>query len=160
MLLLQFSKGTTFFRPTYDIQLRAASVGGLKARAQVLMSGIQVGTVSDMRLAQDGKSVIITLRIYRPYQIHKDARFVLEQSGFLGDQYVAILPTRNEGAIFGPGDEAEAEPPLDLQEVARAAAGFLQHIDSAATNINDTLTDARRTILSAQALTNLWATVR
>ena len=97
VLLLQFSKGTTFFRPTYDFVLHAGNVGGLKPRAQVLMSGVQVGTVSDMQLAPDGKSVTITLRIYQQYQIYKDARFVIEQSGFLGDQYVAILPTRNEG---------------------------------------------------------------
>ena len=158
VLLLQFSKGITFFRPAYDILLNAASVGGLKPRAQVLMSGVQVGTVYQMRLAPDGKSVTITLRIYRQFQIHKDARFVLEQSGFLGDQYVAILPTKNERETFGPGDEAKAEAPLDLQEVARSATGLLQHIDSAATNINDALSDARRTFLSAPGLTNLSAT--
>ena len=159
VLLIQFSKGTTFFRPTYDILLRASTVGGLKPRAQVLMSGVQVGTVAGMQLAPDGRTVAITLRIYRPYRIYKDARFVIEQSGFLGDQYVAILPTRNEGEIFGPGDEARAEAPLDIQEAARSAIGFIQHIDSAATNINDTLNDARRTVLSARALTNLSETV-
>ena len=158
-LLIQFSKGTTFFRPTYDILLQASTVGGLKPRAQVLMSGIQVGTVSSMRLAPDSKSVTITLRIYRPYQVYRDARFVIEQSGFLGDQYVAILPTKNEGAIFGPGDEAKAEAPLDLQEAARSAVGFIQHLDSAATNITDALNEARRTILSTRALTNLGATI-
>ena len=159
VLLLQFSKGLTFFRSTYDIPLRAASVGGLKPRAQVLMSGVQVGTVASMRLAPDGKSATITLRIYRPYQIHKDARFVIEQSGFLGDQYVAIVPTNNEGEIFGPGEEARAEAPLDLQEAARSAVGFIQHLDSAATNLNDALNEARRTILGGQALTNLSKTV-
>ena len=158
VLLLQFSKGVTFFRPTYDILLNATSVGGLKPSAQVLMSGVGVGTVSEMQLAHDGKSVTITLKIYRQFQIHKDARFVLEQSGFLGDQYVAILPTRNEEAIFGNGERAKAEAPLALQEVARTAAGLLVHIDSAATNINDALNDARRTIFSTRALTNLSAT--
>ena len=158
VLLVQFSKGTTFFRQTYDIRLHAAGVGGLKPSAQVLMSGVQVGTVTDMQLAPDAKSVTITLRIYSQYVLHKDARFVIEQSGFLGDQYVGILPTKNEGGKFKSGDEAWAETPLDLQEVARSAAGFLQHIDSAATNINDALMEARRTVLSARALTNLAAT--
>jgi ABC-type transporter Mla subunit MlaD len=159
LLLLQFSKGLTFFRPTYDILLNAANVGGLKPRAQVLMSGVQVGTVSDIQLALDGKSVNITLRIYQQYQIYKDARFVIDASGFLGDQYVAILPTKNEGPKFGAGGgAAKADAPLDMQEVARSAAGFLVHIDSAATNINNALNDARRTVLSAQALTNLAAT--
>jgi ABC-type transporter Mla subunit MlaD len=158
VLLLQFSKGLTFFRPTYNILLTAESVGGLKTRAQVLMSGVQVGTVSAMRLAPDGKTVTITLRIYQQYQIYKDARFAIESSGFLGDQYVAILPTNNQGPKFASGEEAKAEAPLDLQEVARSAAGLLVHIDSAATNINDALLDARRTILSTRALTNLSAT--
>jgi ABC-type transporter Mla subunit MlaD len=157
-LLLQFSKGTTFFRPAYDILLSASSVGGLKERAQVLMSGIQVGTVADMKLAPDSKYVIITLRIYRQCEIHKDAHFVIEQSGFLGDEYVAILPTKNEGGTFRSGDEAKADAPLDLQAVARSAAGFIEHIDAAATNISDTLVDARRTVLSPPSLTNLAAT--
>jgi virulence factor Mce-like protein len=157
-LLLQFSKGLMLFHPHYDILLKATSVGGLKPRAQVLMSGVQVGTISRIQLAPDGKSVTLTLRIYQQYQIYKNARFVIEQSGFLGDQYVAILPTSNEGPKFASGDETKAEAPLDMQEVARSAAGFLQHIDSAATNINDALVEARRTVLSARALTNLSAT--
>jgi phospholipid/cholesterol/gamma-HCH transport system substrate-binding protein len=158
VLLIQFSKGTTFFRSTYDLRLRASTVGGLKPRAQVLMSGVQVGTVAGIQLAPDGRSVTITLRIYRPYQVYRDARFAIEQSGFLGDQYVGILPTKNQGDTFGPGDEAKAEAPLDIQEAARSAVGFIQHLDSAATNINDALVEARRTVLSARALTNLSVT--
>src|SRR2546422_734097 len=87
VLLLQFSKGTTFFRQTYTILLRAANVGGLKQRASVLMAGVQVGSVSDIRLSPQGTNVNINLRIYSQYQIHKDARFLIEMSGFLGDQY-------------------------------------------------------------------------
>src|SRR5256885_17174624 len=29
-----------------------------------------------------------SLKVYSEYEIHKDARFAIEQSGFLGDQYV------------------------------------------------------------------------
>ena len=115
LLLLQFSKGVRLFHPGYEILLRAHTVGGLKPRAQVLMSGVQVGSVSRIQLAPDGKSVIPTLQIYHQYRIRKDARFVIEQSGFLGDQYVAIQPTLNRGPVFATGEEASAEPPLDMQ---------------------------------------------
>jgi phospholipid/cholesterol/gamma-HCH transport system substrate-binding protein len=158
VLLLQFSKGTTFLRPTYRILLHSENVGGLKARAQVLMAGVQVGTVSGLLLGPQGTNVTITLRIYSQYDIYTNAHFVLEQSGFLGDQYVAIVPSNNQGEKFADGSDAYADAPLDLQKVARSAAGFLQHIDSAATNINDALNDARRTVLSAPALTNLSTT--
>src|SRR6267154_5741894 len=83
-LMIQFSKGTTFFRKTYNIMLHASNVGGLKPRASVLMAGVQVGTVAEIRLGTRGTNVTITLRLFKQYQIYKDARFVLEQAGFLG----------------------------------------------------------------------------
>jgi phospholipid/cholesterol/gamma-HCH transport system substrate-binding protein len=158
-LLLQFSKGTTGLRRTYNVKLRTANVGGLKVRSQVLMAGVQVGTVSDIKLGPQGTNVIINLRIFRQYEIHKDARFVLEQSGFLGDQYVAINPTKNQGDLFQDNDVAETEPPFNLQEVARSAAGFLQRIDETARKLNDAINDVRRQVLNDQTLTNLAVAV-
>src|SRR5258708_3248230 len=124
-LLIEFSKGLTIFRKTYDIYLRSTNVGGLKARASVLMSGVQIGTVSDIRLAPDGKTVTIILRIYHEYQIHKDATFAIEQSGFLGDNYVAILPNQNEGDVYHDQEVAEAEAPFNIQQFTRTATGFI-----------------------------------
>ena len=158
-LLLAFSKGTTFWRHTYTLRLRAGNVGGLKVRSTVLMSGVQVGTVSDIKLSPDGKSVTMTLRIYGEYIIHKDARFVIEQSGFLGDNYVSILPTENQGDIFREGGEAHADAPFNLQEVARSAAGFIARIDETAQRLNEAIADVRRYVLNEQTLTNLSAAV-
>ena len=158
-LALQFSKGTTFFRPTYTIKLRTANVGGLKLRSQVLMAGVQIGTVSDIRLAPGGTNVTIFLRLFSQFEIHRDARFLIEMSGFLGDQYVAILPTHNAGELFQDGDIAETEPPFNLQEVARSAAGFIQRVDQTADRLNDAISDVRRLVLNEQTLTNLSAAV-
>jgi phospholipid/cholesterol/gamma-HCH transport system substrate-binding protein len=155
VLLLQFSKGTSLFRPTYRLYLTAKNVGGLKTRASVLMSGVQVGTVSDIELNPSGTNVTITLRIYKPYTIHQDARFVIETAGFLGDQYVAIQPTRNAEPVFAPGQHAIALEPFNLQEVARSASGFIQRIDETAKRLNDTISDVRRLVLNDETLTNL-----
>jgi phospholipid/cholesterol/gamma-HCH transport system substrate-binding protein len=154
-LLIEFSKGLTLFRKTYDIYLRAANVGGLKTRASVLMSGVQIGTVSDIRLAPDGKTVTIILRIYQDYQIHKDATFAIEQSGFLGDNYVAIIPTKNEGDIYHNQETAEAEPPFNLQQFTRTATGFITRIDDTVKRLNDALVDVSRIVLNPETLTNL-----
>src|SRR5258706_1098996 len=142
-LLLQFSKGTPLFRKTYQILLRSANVGGLKMRASVLMAGVEVGKVSDIKLSPHGTNVTITLKIYSQYEIHKDARFIIEQSGFLGDQYVAIMPTKNEGPVFSDNDIAEAEAPFSMLEVARSAAGFLSRLDETATKLNAAILDVR-----------------
>lgn len=154
-LLIEFSKGLTFFRPTYVIYLRAQNVGGLKPRAAVLMSGVQVGTVSDIRLAPDGKSVTITLVLYKQYQIHRDAQFLIDQSGFLGDEFVAIQPTENQAEPFHDQDHAEAQPPFNLQQFTRTATGFIERIDETVKNLNDALANVTRLALNPETLTNL-----
>ena len=158
-LLLQFSKGTTFFRPTYRILLRAQSAGGLKLRSVVLMAGVQIGTVSEVNLGPQGTNVIMTLKIFSTFQVHKDARFAIESSGFLGDQYIAIIPTLNQKPMYQDGDSASAEAPFNLQEVARSASGFISHIDETAHNLNAAIADIRRLVLNENTLTNLAVSV-
>jgi len=166
VLVIQFSKGLTLFHPTYRILIRATYVGGLKTRASVLMAGVQVGTVSDIKLGPQGTNVTITLKIYSQYAMHKDVRFAIEQSGFLGDQYVAITPTKNLGEVFKDEDTAEAEAPFNMLEVARSvqevtksAGGFVQRIDDTARKLNDAIADVRRLVLNDETLTNISTAV-
>jgi phospholipid/cholesterol/gamma-HCH transport system substrate-binding protein len=158
VLMIQFSKGLPFFRSTYDIYLRSPNVGGLKNKAGVLMSGVQVGTVADISLAPGGRRVTITLRILSEYVIHHDARFVIEQSGFLGDQYVSIVPTENKKLPFKNHDTADAEAPFNLQEFTRSASGFISRVDETFKKLNDSLADVTRILLNPETLTNLSAT--
>jgi phospholipid/cholesterol/gamma-HCH transport system substrate-binding protein len=157
--LIWFSKGTSIFRGTYELHLHASNVGGLKQRASVLLAGVQVGAVSDIQLAEDGKSVTILLKIYKSCKIYHDARFVIEQSGFLGDQYVAIIPTENKDRLLVNGDEVDCQEPFNLQEVARSASGFIQRIDDTAKKLDASVTDLRRVVLNERTLTNFTVTV-
>ncbi len=159
LLLIQFSKGASLFRPRYDILLMSENVSGLKTRADVMMSGVKVGSVSDIALAPDGRSVGITLTIYSKFNIHKDARFTIEQAGFLGDQYVAITPTENKAGLFQDGDTAKAEAPFNIQEIARSANGLVQKVQDTATTVNTMLEEMRQFLLNQNTMTNLSLTV-
>lgn len=153
-LLIQFSKTTSPFRGTYELRLHAANVGGLKRHASVLLAGVPVGDVSDIQLPPDTKSVTILLQIYDKYKIYSDARFVIQQSGFLGDEYVAIIPTLNRQPALTNGENVECEAPFNLQEVARSASGFIQRIDETAKKLDAAVSDVRRLVLNEQTLTN------
>jgi phospholipid/cholesterol/gamma-HCH transport system substrate-binding protein len=120
VLLIQFSKGTSVFRGTYELRLHASNVGGLKQRAGVLLSGVQVGGVSDIQLAEDGKSVTIVLKIYKECKIYHDARFVIESANFLGDQYVAIVATSNS-----PPRKTERTSPASSHSTCRKSRARL-----------------------------------
>lgn len=159
LLLLSFSKGFSLFAPTYDLRLRATSVGGLRDRSAVLMLGVRVGAVEESDVAPDGKGVIIQLKIHQRYSIHADARFVIEQIGFLGDQFVAIHPQNNVGPVLQPGQEVVCEEPFNLQEVVRSTTGLIQRVDQTIKILNDAVLRLDRTVLHEQTLTNLAVTL-
>ena len=154
VVLIQFSKGTSLFRGTYELRLHAVNVGGIKERAGVLLAGVEVGSVSKIKLAEDGKSVTMLLRIYNDFPIYHDARFVIEQAGFLGDQFVSVIPTTNSLPLLENGADVPCQEPFNLQEVARSAAGFVQRIDETAKKLDASVSSLQRVVLNEQTLTN------
>jgi len=154
VLLLQFSKSTSAFRGTYELRLHAVNVGGIKPRAGVLLAGVEVGSVSEIKLADDGKSVTMRLKIYKNFPIYHDARFVIEQAGFLGDQFVSVIPTANSLPLLENGADVPCQEPFNLQEVARSTAGFVQRIDETAKKLDDSVGTLQRVVLNEQTLTN------
>lgn len=154
VLLIQFSKSTSLFRGTYALHLHAENVGGIKPRAQVLLAGVQVGTVTSIELAPDDKTVTLNLRIYKDYPVYHDAQFVIEQSGFLGDQFVSINPQANLPPVLTNDEEVPCTPPFDLLQVARSASGFIQRIDGTAQKLDAAVTDLQKEVLNAQVLSS------
>jgi phospholipid/cholesterol/gamma-HCH transport system substrate-binding protein len=158
-LMIRFSKGIAFGEPTYEVRLQTANVGGIKRGAVVLLAGVPVGSVAAIELAEDGRAVRLHLRIFARYPIWNDARFVIEEAGFLGDQYVAIVPTRNAGERLKAGDLVSGEAPFNLQEAARAATGFLRRADDAIREINAVVGRLDRILLTEGNLSNVSLTL-
>ena len=159
VLLVQFSKGTSLFRGTYTLNLHTENVGGLKQRSGVLLSGVQVGGVERIVLAKDGKSVTVILKIYNDFPIYKDARFVIEQAGFLGDQFISVIPTKNDGDQLTNNEVVYCQEPFNLQEVARDAAGFIKRIDETAKKLDASVADLRARVLNAETLANFGTSI-
>ena len=159
VILIQFSKSTSLWRGTYELRLHAANVGGIKPRAGVLLAGVQVGSVAQIRLAPDGKSVTMFLKIYSEFPIYHDARFVIEQAGFLGDQFVSVIPTTNAPPMLADGADVDCQSPFNIQQVARDAAGFIQRIDETAKKLDASVTDLRSQVLNAQTLSSFGTSI-
>lgn len=152
VLILLLGKGATFYRRTYDLNLKSDNVGGIKTGAGVLLSGVSVGRVSGVDLSPDGKSVTIRLSIEEKYKIYDDAIFEIQTSGFLGDQFVAINPQANQGKLLHDEDEVQCRTPFNIQETVARAADTISKIGSVATNVQQAVSDVRRTVLTEPAL--------
>ena len=154
-LILNFSKGANLWTPTIHVTVESQNVGGLKPGAHVLVSGVPVGLVEAIDLGADGRKVLILCRLEKRFAIHRDARWDIEQSGFLGDQYVSIVPTVNAGPILEDGAIVKAQPPFNMQEAARSAVGLMQRLDSTAGKIDTAVSRVDRMLLSESTLSDL-----
>jgi len=159
LLVLNFSKGLTFFTPTYTLRLKTTNVGGIKREAAVLMAGVQIGNVTAAELGPEGTNVVVFLKILKRYPIHRDAVFAIDSMGFLGDQFVAIIPGKNETPVLNDGDEVICREPFNLQEVARSALGFIHRIDETAKKLDSALGRMEERILNEENLTNLSTSI-
>lgn len=158
-LMLTFSRGVGFFKGKYEIVMRARSVAGLKPRSAVFLSGVQIGNVQSVELDQGTKSVLIRLQILQQYPLRKDARFVIEQIGVLGDQFVIIYPGTQEAPLLTNGEEVKGEEPFNLLEVARSTTDLLKRFDQLGASVGQAVDRVNKQVLDAQTLSNLSQTI-
>jgi phospholipid/cholesterol/gamma-HCH transport system substrate-binding protein len=154
-LTLLFSRSTAFYKDYYEVRVLSANVGGIKAGAKVLMRGVQVGSVSGTKLNDGGRNVTIYLKIESQYKLFSDAKFEIEQAGFLGDQFIAIYPTKDLGYAITNKTEVVAREPFNMQEAVAVATEMIMKISETTTNLNAAVSDVRRTVLAEQRLNNL-----
>lgn len=158
-LMLQFQKGTKLFTSTYEIELKTSNVGLIKQGATVLMAGVPIGHVRKIKLEQGGKSVTLLLEIQKRYKIYSDARFVIEQIGLLGDQFVSVLPQKNQGDLLQDGDTVVGEEPFSFQAMARSTKGLIDRVNQTVRQIQETFSRVDEHLLGERTLTNLSTTV-
>ena len=158
-MILRFGKYTRFAEKTYSISVVFPNVGGLVRDANVMYAGIPVGKVRDISFAGEAAlKAEVTLAIYEGYTIRKDAKFVINQAGLLGDRYVDVIPQSATADLIQPGDVLEGAPSVDLTEAIRSvidvlhqAAGTIERVDEAIKRVDDT-------VLSTQSLGHVAAT--
>lgn len=155
VLILNFSKAAGPWTPQIRITVESSEVGGLVPGAKVMMSGVQVGHVESLDLAADGRKVLVQCAILKKHRIHRDAKFEIQQSGFLGDQYVSVTPSANEGGVLEEGAVVEALAPFNMLEAARSAAGLLQRLDATAAKLDSAVSRVDRVLLAEGALRDL-----
>jgi phospholipid/cholesterol/gamma-HCH transport system substrate-binding protein len=146
-MIIRFGKYTRFAEKTYEITVVFPNVGGLVRDASVLYGGIAVGKVRDIRLDQEGLlKVHVSLAIYEGVKIRKDAKFVINQAGLLGDRYVDVIPQSGTAEFLRPGDVVEGSASVDLSEAIRGVvdvlkqtAGTIERVDKAIARIDETV---------------------
>ncbi len=90
---------------TYRLTARFDNIGGLKVRSPVMVAGVRIGQVSDVRVDHDTYEAVVSLDIYRRYDnLPADTSASIFTAGLLGEQYLALEPGGEE-EVLRDGDE-------------------------------------------------------
>jgi len=108
-------------RRGYPLFTQFAWGQSLKQGQAVLLSGVTVGYVSDVRLNPAG-TIDVDINIQNKYRIPKTAVAEVFPVGIFGDVAVALKTTSPSGAAFEPGDTIPSRPATSGLDALQARA--------------------------------------
>jgi phospholipid/cholesterol/gamma-HCH transport system substrate-binding protein len=132
-----------FVKGTSDYSAYFAEAGGIKAGADVRVSGVSVGRVSDLHLEGDQVRVDFTVR--NTVALGERTEAAIKTETVLGTKNLEITP-RGEGRLDGPIPLARTTSPYDLPaalgDLTTAVSGLdTTQLSAALTTLADTFRD-------------------
>jgi phospholipid/cholesterol/gamma-HCH transport system substrate-binding protein len=118
------------------------------------MAGLPIGNVVDSSFTPDNKNVSIRLRIYRKFPISTNAVIAIDQSGFLGDQFISITPSSIPAPAYQDGAIVRCDGPLNILEAARSAMSLMGGVNKLVATLEEMLHKVDRIVLAEQSLQN------
>ena len=106
------------FGSVVSISARFKSVSGLKTGGNVLVGGIEVGTVDDIALITD-TTVQVSMVIQKGVEkfIRKDARASIGSEGLMGDKVIVLIPGSPDTPTVSNGDTLASLPPVETDAI-------------------------------------------
>jgi phospholipid/cholesterol/gamma-HCH transport system substrate-binding protein len=109
------------FSRTFDISAVFKNVEGLKEGDNVWLSGVKIGTVTDVKIASQGKVIVkLSLKNNQHEFITRDATASVGSDGLVGNKIVVIRPGKSMEAIEEE-DTINTLSPTDTQELFNIA---------------------------------------
>lgn len=103
-------------RSEYVVYATFSNVSGLKKKAPVTMSGVEIGRVEDITLDSNGRAKVI-LRIKKDVKLSEDCIASVKTMGIIGDKYIAVSQGGLDSYIQPGGTITETLPPVDVEEL-------------------------------------------
>lgn len=109
------------FTRTFTVAAVFRNVEGLKPGDNVWLSGVKVGTVSDVRIMNEGEVVVkLALRENQNRFVYKDAIASIGSDGLVGSKIVVIRPGQS-GQVVTEQDTLQTLSPTDTQDILELA---------------------------------------
>ncbi len=147
-----FLLGDYTFEKRYAINATFRDVASLSANAPVKLSGVEVGTVKEIRL-EDGQAKVVAA-IREGIEIYKDAEFEIGSTGIIGSKFLQINQGRPSSGAIPAGATVKGVDPVSLEKAMTKALASVENLLESLTgtnakpgtlgaNLNDTVANLR-----------------
>ncbi|HEV2560860.1 MAG TPA: outer membrane lipid asymmetry maintenance protein MlaD [Rhizomicrobium sp.] len=109
---------------TYELTARFNRVDGLSVGTDVKMSGIKVGTVSELTLDPKNYLAIVHLSIRKDVQVPEDSSLKITSAQLLGNSYMSLAPGGSDKMLPPGGEIKNTQGSVDIMSlIGRAIYG-------------------------------------
>ena len=147
----------------YPLHSRFAWGQNLKPGQQVLLAGVAVGTVAEVKLRDDG-FLDVTLRVNKGTRVPKNSVASVKPVGIFGDAAIALTPKGPSPVSYSPGDTVPVGPAdTDIQAIMNRVDSIGATVQLMTKAINADLVasggirDMRKSLANAERLTDAAA---
>jgi phospholipid/cholesterol/gamma-HCH transport system substrate-binding protein len=116
-LTIKLGAGSMLGGDTYTVKARFTNAGGLNSGSSVVVAGVAVGRVEDIRVDPADFSAIATLRVVSDLKLPTDTMASIKTSGLIGDKYIQLAPGAEETSLVPGAVITMTESSLDLESL-------------------------------------------
>ncbi|MFR9619734.1 MAG: MlaD family protein [Rikenellaceae bacterium] len=152
---IRFLSGVDLFRRNSDYYVVYEQTNGLQKAAAIIVNGVKVGNVTDIRLSDDRRKVEVKLNISNKYQIPVDSEAKVFSSSLMGSKAIG-LTLGESGEYLQSGDMITPTTDKDIMDMAGSELDFFkERIDMVTSELTRTLTNVNELLESnAQNINN------
>ncbi len=110
----------------YTLYAGFKQVIGVEPQSVVRLSGVPVGKVKSIR--NDGGGVTVSLDIDGNAKIPKGSAVTVASAGVMGEKFINILPSKDQGIYLGDGDYLIGQEEEGLDSLMDKAGGVLDQV--------------------------------
>lgn len=126
-LTLKLGSGSLLGGDTYLLEARFANAGGLNKGSSVLVAGVFVGRVEEVRIDPADYSAIAVMRLRSALRLPTDTMASIKTTGLIGDKYVSLSPGADETYLESGTRITMTESAVDLESlIGKMAFGSVE----------------------------------
>jgi phospholipid/cholesterol/gamma-HCH transport system substrate-binding protein len=142
--LIFMSGSIQMWREQYELKLRFNYISGLQKNAPVHVAGLQVGKVTDIRLAGPNEpGVIVTASVSKDVILKKDAEAYLNVAGFMGEMFIELFSGSKDAPRLNPGEELRGTDPVPMMELVKKGSQLIEKFEKIANSMENLVGDLK-----------------